>query len=81
MKEKKHGKLIFVIVLVIILALQPPVRMGVYHLFTRNDLFNQMGVKKKTEQKINHDSNNALKKLANGVKGELDKAKQAIKNK
>ena len=40
-----------------------------------------MGVKKKTEQKINHDSNNALKKLENGVKGELDKAKQAIKNK
>ena len=38
MKEKKNGKLIFGVVIVIILALQSPVRMGVYHFFTKNDV-------------------------------------------
>lgn len=35
MKEKKNGKLIFGVVIVIILALQSPVRMGVYHFLLR----------------------------------------------
>ncbi|MDG4984543.1 hypothetical protein OGZ51_10340 [Lactococcus lactis] len=75
MKEKKHGKLIFAIAVIVILALQAPVRNGVYHFFTHNDIGKQMGVKQKTRTKIKKDSHNLLKNLQD----EVDKVLKNIK--
>ena len=63
MKEKKNGKLIFGVVIVIILALQSPVRMGVYHFFTKNDVATQAGVKQGTQKKVKHESKNFFEKI------------------
>lgn len=77
MKEKKNGKLIFGIVIILILALQTPVRMSVYQFFTKNDVATQAGVKQGTQKKVKHESINFFEKIQKEVEHILDSLKNS----
>lgn len=77
MKEKKNGKLIFGIVIILILALQTPARMSVYHFFTKNDVATQAGVKQGTQKKVKHESTNFFEKIQKEVEHILDSLKNS----
>lgn len=79
MKEKKNGKVIFGVVIVIILALQSPVRMGVYRFFTKNDVATQAGVKQGTQKKVKHESKNFFEKIQEEIEHILDGLKNSQK--
>ncbi|MCJ7969476.1 MAG: hypothetical protein MUW51_11370 [Lactococcus lactis] len=77
MKEKKNGKLIFGIVVILILALQSPVRMSVYHFFTKNDVATQAGVRQEVQKKVKHESINFFEKIQKEMKNILDGLKNS----
>ncbi|MEY8538287.1 hypothetical protein AALM99_07515 [Lactococcus muris] len=79
MKEKKNGKLIFGVVVIIILALQSPVRMGIYHFFTKNDVATQAGVKQGTQKKIKNEFTNFFEKIQKEIENILDGLKSSQK--